>query len=257
MPIHGNGGHAAVVREFYSDPGWIVAIGDNRTRQKEVGRILRMGMPFGKAIHPSAIISPSAVIGDGCVVMAGAVIQTGARVGNHCILNTNCVLDHHAVLGDFAHLAPGSVVCGGSRIGEGAMVGVNGSVVQNVHVPAWYRVKANTVFHYSKLKTEESFWARVHKTEGCWFWESTKNHNGYGIVSRRAGNTLAHRVAWTLTHGEIQDGLYVCHKCDTPPCVNPDHLFLGTQKDNVQDMIKKGRYRGGFFSSHRPKKDAA
>lgn len=79
---------------------------------------------------------------------------------------------------------------------------------------------------------------------GCWLWTaSTLKPYGYGRIGlggREAGTELAHRVAWLLAYGELPM-LHVCHKCDTPPCVNPDHLFLGTDADNLEDMRRKGR----------------
>ena len=73
--------------------------------------------------------------------------------------------------------------------------------------------------------------------EGCWEWQGFRNAQGYGEYRHKK----AHRVSWELANGQIPDGLYVCHKCDNPSCVRPDHLFLGTAKDNVHDMITKGR----------------
>ena len=77
---------------------------------------------------------------------------------------------------------------------------------------------------------------------GCWLWLlSVHGNNKYGHAVWNGRHTEAHRLSWTLHRGEIPEGLRVLHKCDTPTCVNPDHLFLGTQKDNITDMIKKGR----------------
>lgn len=94
------------------------------------------------------------------------------------------------------------------------------------------------------------FWEKVQKTETCWLWKGAVNWTagGYGKIptSRKAGRRRflsAHRVAWELQVGEIPHGFCVLHRCDTPLCVNPDHLFLGTQTDNVMDMLKKGRQR--------------
>jgi len=86
-----------------------------------------------------------------------------------------------------------------------------------------------------------SFWKKVIKKDGCWEWAACTNESGYGIFHTGKKTDRAHRVSWILTNGEIPSGLFVCHKCDNPPCTNPDHLFLGTNKDNVDDMIAKGR----------------
>jgi len=80
---------------------------------------------------------------------------------------------------------------------------------------------------------------------GCWLWEGAPNPFGYGELHVHGHTEFAHRVSWTLHRGEIPDGLCVLHKCDTPACVNPDHLFLGTRTDNMIDKVKKGRQRGG------------
>lgn len=76
---------------------------------------------------------------------------------------------------------------------------------------------------------------------GCWLWLRGINAKGYGQFGRKHGSDQAHRVAWELYRGQIPDGMNVCHSCDVRCCVNPDHLFLGTQKDNMQDCMKKGR----------------
>ena len=88
------------------------------------------------------------------------------------------------------------------------------------------------------------FWAKVNKSGECWIWTGSKN-KGYGMVRRREFakyQVQAHRYAWYLTHGSWPE-LCVCHRCDNPSCVNPDHLFLGTHQDNFNDMRKKGRER--------------
>lgn len=91
---------------------------------------------------------------------------------------------------------------------------------------------------------ELRFWKHVTKSEGCWLWAGKRLPRGYGIVSVTHTTTrLAHRVAYQLTYGDFDNSLKVLHKCDNPPCVNPEHLFLGTDADNVHDMDKKGRRR--------------
>lgn len=98
---------------------------------------------------------------------------------------------------------------------------------------------------YTQLSdVADSFWSRVKKGDSCWEWQGTRHPTGYGFVrfTCLAKSMLqTHRLAWILTYGEIPEGFCVCHKCDNPPCCRPDHLFLGTTKDNVRDMILKGR----------------
>src|SRR6476660_6501286 len=91
--------------------------------------------------------------------------------------------------------------------------------------------------------TVDRFWAGVDKSDtGCWNWAKSKTKAGYGTL-RSYDNVLlyAHRFSWELHHGPIPPKLYVCHHCDNPGCVRPDHLFVGTHNDNMQDMLKKGR----------------
>lgn len=87
------------------------------------------------------------------------------------------------------------------------------------------------------------FWSKVDKGPGCWTWTGATQNYGYGAVTIHGLTRRAHRVSWELAHGPIPDGLHVCHRCDNPPCVNPDHLFLGTAQDNVDDKDAKGRGR--------------
>lgn len=86
------------------------------------------------------------------------------------------------------------------------------------------------------------FWAKVNKSGDCWLWTANSGRRGYGRFGYNGRTQQAHRVAWQLTHGPIKDGLCVCHSCDVPACVNPAHLWLGTQDENVSDRDKKGRH---------------
>ena len=89
---------------------------------------------------------------------------------------------------------------------------------------------------------EDRFWSKVDKSGECWIWIACLDSKNYGSFSRSPGESkLAHRAAWELTNGPVPAGLFVCHHCDNPPCVRLDHLFLGTQSDNMEDARAKGR----------------
>jgi hypothetical protein len=76
---------------------------------------------------------------------------------------------------------------------------------------------------------------------GCWLWTGCVNYDGYGQLLVGRGARGAHRVSYELFHGAIEPGMHICHKCDVPSCVNPDHLFMGTAADNAADKVRKGR----------------
>jgi len=98
------------------------------------------------------------------------------------------------------------------------------------------------------MQLGERFWSKVKKTETCWIWTSAKNKAGYGCYQIYPKTHLSHRLSYQEKHGAIPQKIGVLHQCDNPPCVNPDHLFLGDQLANMKDAAQKGRVRNGHMN---------
>lgn len=119
-------------------------------------------------------------------------------------------------------------------------------------IPKMFRGAFLRLKKHRSMSMRERFEKRVQRGEKdeCWLWLGQINYAGYGIFSPagisggRGDRAMAHRVAWELENGPIPKGKVICHKCDNPPCCNFNHLFCGTQLDNVKDCISKGRNRG-------------
>ena len=96
-----------------------------------------------------------------------------------------------------------------------------------------------------RKNTIQDFWNQVEKTATCWLWKGSPGGTGYGWFSINKINWTPHRFSYTHHKGPIPKGQFVCHTCDNPLCVNPDHLWLGTLQDNHRDMMNKGRHGHG------------
>lgn len=110
---------------------------------------------------------------------------------------------------------------------------------------AWCRECTSAFRHPNKKTTSELFWSRVSlgAIDACWEWTGSRHYRGYGRFGKHRAlhETFAHRYAYADQHGEIPDGIEVRHKCDNPPCCNPNHLELGTHLQNMQDMVERRR----------------
>lgn len=172
MYLYGASGHAKVIMDIMKDAGIsisgliddnesvdsllgytvfhektnrvpvIVSIGSNPIRQKVVNKLTG---PFGKAIHPTAIVSSQSSVGEGSVVMQGAIIQSCATIGKHCIINTGASVDHECSIADFVHISPHSTLCGNVSVGEGSWIGAGTVILPGVEIGKWSIIGAGSV----------------------------------------------------------------------------------------------------------------
>ena len=123
--------------------------------------------------------------------------------------------------------------------GENTVITRDGQIAQR-------DCKGRIIRCISVIPLSVRFWDKVQKTETCWLWYGATDPDGYASFKNPSKGYMdkAARISWELANGTIPEGLFVLHTCDNRLCVRPDHLFLGTQLDNIKDMVSKGRQRG-------------
>ena len=139
-----------VCHDLNVDEPVIVSIGNNAIRKKVVGKIGQGSSSsnaelFGKAVHPSAIVSPSATIGEGTVIMQGAILQAKSSIGKHCIVNTGASIDHECRIDDYVHISPHATLCGNVSVGEGTWICAGTTLIQGVSIGRWCMIGAGSV----------------------------------------------------------------------------------------------------------------
>jgi sugar O-acyltransferase (sialic acid O-acetyltransferase NeuD family) len=120
----------------------ILSIGNNGTRKK-IADV--SSYTYGKAIHPTAILSPDVFIGEGTVVMAASVINPGSQIGKHCIINTAAVIDHDVIIEDYVHISPNATLAGNVTVKEGVWVGAGATIIQGITIGSWAVIGAGAV----------------------------------------------------------------------------------------------------------------
>ncbi|EGF56366.1 acetyltransferase [Bacteroides fluxus] len=120
----------------------IISIGNNSIR-KRIAESL--DVEFGKAIHPSAIVSEEASIEEGSAIMQGAIVQSDVYIGRHCIINTGASVDHECIIENYVHISPHCTLCGNVQVGEGAWVGAGTTIIPGVKIGKWSVIGAGSV----------------------------------------------------------------------------------------------------------------
>jgi sugar O-acyltransferase (sialic acid O-acetyltransferase NeuD family) len=120
----------------------IISIGDNKIRRNIAEMVSH---PFGRTIHPSAIVESNISVGQGTVILHRCVVQSDVRIGKHVIINTGAIIEHDCIIEDFVHLAPCSALCGNVQVGEGTVIGAGTVVAPNIRIGRHCQVAAGSV----------------------------------------------------------------------------------------------------------------
>lgn len=115
------------------------------------------------------------------------------------------------------------------------------------HYARWRRTGSPFTPSRRDMTVEERFWSKVSKTDGCWIWQGTRGRSGHGALKVAGKMVGAHRLSWEFANGPIPPGAYICHRCDNPPCVCPNHLYAGDSTTNMRDRVERGD-RGAWAS---------
>jgi hypothetical protein len=156
----------------------------------------------------------------------------------------NNILESRPVLGSFVQVETPTNSRSTTRIGDSSHLRES-RVATLLNPPEHYPGLSSFVPSDSDISL---FWSQVTKSNSCWIWKG-KMSSGYGYFSHPGGTAFAHRFSYQLHKGRIPKGFFCCHSCDNPACVNPNHLWAGSQSQNMKDMVRKGR---GNFLAHDP-----
>lgn len=128
--------------DYKPDLPMIVTVGDNLIRKKLVSKVKHA---FGKAIHPSAVVSTYAKVGEGSVIMPSAILNSASEIGMHCILNSSAIIEYDCILEDYVHVSPNVTLCAGTFVGEGTHIGAGATIIPGKRIGKWCVIGAGSV----------------------------------------------------------------------------------------------------------------